>query len=105
MRTIEEIRAEIKAVQARGRAVNSLQNEGGEGYDHTDEARIEALTDELAAVKYATDWSRENTIAKRAEWNAVAKRIGKCRDAVARIEAETGYRMTELIAAVQHHNL
>jgi hypothetical protein len=102
MRTRDEITAEMAQVGAAGRRMNALQNEGGEGFDHTDMARINRLSDELEQSIRA-EWTRETTVARRAQWNAAVKAMTNptARD----IESATGISMTELKAAVKRHGI
>lgn len=107
MRTTTQIVDEIKALQAKDRAYNSLVNEGGEGYERED-SRIAALQDEfLAAAKAekAAQWTVEIFVARRAAWNAeVAKVAAANGGAVPNSEfksmvARLGYSHTDLAYA------
>lgn len=107
MRTRQEIKAEMKAVAERGRRMTALQNECGEGYDHTDVARIEQLSNELQAA-IAAEWTIEATQARRAAWNASIKAMAGRRitpQDVAAIEAANGFTLDELKAAIARHNI
>ncbi len=101
-RTIAEIKAEMDAITAAGRRVNNLQNEGGEGYDHSNQARIDELTDELIAAKRA-EWTPEVTAARKAEWNAACLRIGTKPSDIPRVEREVGFKRSDLAEAIRRN--
>jgi hypothetical protein len=90
-------------VKTSGERMNRLQNEGGEGYDYMDSARLSALVDELTEA----EWTRDTTIARRAEWNAAVKALGRAPmpTDIAPIQKRLGYRMDDLRAAVKRHQL
>jgi hypothetical protein len=102
MRTRKEIIAEIKAVANHGRAITKLQNEGGEGYDHTDNAKIEELLTELDSAIVA-EWDRETTIARRKMWNDARVMMGM--PTRQKLQETTGIDMDELKAAVKRHQI
>ena len=101
--TREEIKAEIARIQAQGRKTNALQNEGGEGYDHTDSKRIDELVDMLVAMEHA-EWTRDITITRRAAWNAELKRQGNAATEES-LRKKLGYGLDDLRAAVSRHGL
>jgi hypothetical protein len=101
MRTRQEIQAEIAKVRAAGASMNRLQNEGGQGYNHTNEARLSELAAELQAVKEA-EWTVEVTTARRAAWNAEV-RAGNSNPVA--LAAKIGYNLDDLRAAVKRHGL
>jgi len=101
MRTRQEIQAEIAKVRADGKAMNRLQNEGGEGYDHTNEARLSELAAELQAV-VDSEWTVEVTTARRAAWNAEVHAGNRNPVAIA---AKVGFNFDDLRAAVKRHGL
>jgi putative IMPACT (imprinted ancient) family translation regulator len=107
MRTSKEIKAEMDKVQAAGRRMNNLQNEGHYGYDHADSKKLDALFAEFRAAKFAEEWSKEQTIEKRVRWNATvvaAKKIGKASN-LHYLQTTSGIKMSELRDAVKFHNL
>lgn len=80
MKTITEIKNELAKIKKSGRQTNRLQNEGGEGFDHADNNKIEALLRELSAAKssaFAEEWTKGVTASRRAEWNAVVNAAKK----------------------------
>ena len=105
MRTIETIKAEIKAVTDKGRKLNALQNEGGDGYDHTDNARLTALTDELWDAEQAA-WTPEVTAARREDWYAEMRKHARITPAIlAATQRKLGYTLSDLRSAVKRNNL
>jgi len=102
MRTRDEIMAEMEQVGAAGRRMNRLQNEGGEGYDHTDMAQLNRLSDELEQAIRA-EWTIDATIERRARWNAAVQSM--VRPTARDIEATTGISLDELKAAVKRHSI
>ena len=109
MRTTTEIRNEMKKAADKGRDLNRLQNEGGEGYDHTDNAKLAKLTKELMAAEFAENWSLEQTQEKRIAWNNEVRAAivnGKVPvAALPKIIKKLGFRQDELKKAINHHNL
>ena len=102
MRSRDEVTAEMEQVEAAGLRMNRLQNEGGEGYDHTDMARIDRLYDELQQAIRA-EWTLDVTIARRAAWNAA---VSASTSPTARaLERATGIDLDELDAAVRRHSI
>ena len=102
MRSRDEITTEMEQVGEAGRRMNRFQNEGGEGYDHTDTARIDRLYDELQQSIRA-EWTPDVTLARRAAWNAA---VSASTSPTARaIERATGIDLDELNAAVKRHSI
>ena len=111
MRTRDEIMAELEQVGAAGRRMNRLQNEGGEGYDHTDMTQLNCcplrrelnrLSDELEQAIRA-EWTIDATIERRARWNAAVQSMA--RPTARAIERATGISLDELKAAVKRHSI
>ena len=102
MRTRDEVTAEMAQVEAAGRRMNRFQNEGGEGYDHTDTARIDRLYDELQQSIRA-EWTLDVTLVRRAAWNAAVK--AATNPTARAIERATGIDLDELNAAVKRHSI
>jgi hypothetical protein len=109
MRATTEIRNEMKKVAAKGRDLNRLQNEGGEGYDHTDNVMLAKLTNELMAADFAENWSIEQTQEKRIAWNNEVRAAivgGKVPvAALSKIMKKLGFNLAELKKAINYHNL
>lgn len=112
-RTRDEIAAEIKAVSANGKELNRLHNEGTEGYDHTDDVRIDELCAEWDAAIIA-EWDLETTTARRKIWNDTARTLiaGRTRMTPAEgnklemdLADQTGIKQSELKAAIARHSL
>ncbi len=102
MRTQSTIKAEINRVLASGRRINKLQNEGGEGYDHTDNAKLDALAKELTDSIMFYDWTKEVTVSRRMAWNSEAKKAGAT---IIKIQYSLGFKASDLVAAVKYHKL
>ena len=104
MRNSKTIANEIKTIIAAGRRMNRLQNEGGEGYDHT--ADTSALQAEHAAAQdseFATEWTAEVTTERRAAWNANMQqyRTKKMTPKIlTSLERDAGYTMNDLKKAI-----
>ena len=109
MRTTTEIKNELKKVADKGRAMNRLQNEGGEGYDHTDNTKLAELTNELMTAEFAENWSLKQTQEKLVAWNNEVRAAivnGKIPvAALPKIIKKLGYQQHELKKAINHHNL
>ena len=107
MRTSTEIKNEIAQVAKRGEDLNRIQNEGGEGFDNLDFARIEELQSELDDANFAENWSAEQTAEKRALWNAEvrsAQAAGRFNHLTeGKIESKLGFRIESLKEAVAFH--
>lgn len=117
-RTIEQIKADIAAVDAaldaalksakRQSKVDRAMNEGGEGYAHGDvmsgaafDAWSKAVTP-LKAELFAAEWTPEVTASRRAAWNAAMVAAGKqitTRQLLA-IQTKLGFTMADLKKAV-----
>ena len=109
MRTVKQIEKEIADIRERGRKLNALQNEGGDGYDHTDHTQKGKLMAELKAARFAENWSREQTIEKRQAWNEEMRDLAKdgkiTITEIAKTAKKLGYTMDDLKTAIAHHNL
>ncbi len=74
MRNSKEIAAEIRKINAAGRATARFQNEYGGGYDHTaDTSELEKEYADAKACEFTTEWSAETTAIRRAAWNKMIK--------------------------------
>lgn len=101
MTTRDEIMTEIRKAADRGRRLNALQNEGGEGFDHTDNAKIDALHAELDAL-IISEWDLETTVARRKSWNdAITSGCTSLDD----LQSATGISKNELVEAIQRHGI
>ena len=109
MRTAKEIKAEIEKTVAAGRHMNNLQNEGGEGYNHINQAKLDELYVEFKAADFAENWSLDQTISKRAAWSVEIKASivgGKVpATALPKTEKKLGFRLDDLKKAIATHNL
>jgi hypothetical protein len=85
--------AAYQSAVAQAKRIDSLQNEGGYGYQTAD--NIVAPSDMVYYM--ANGWSRDETATKRAAWNDAAKGMGA---QATKIEAKTGIKLGELKAAV-----
>lgn len=97
-RSSKEIAQEIKAINATGRKMNYLQNEGGEGYNHTaDTTELEAEFHAAKDQEFASEWTEEVTASRRVEWNA-----SKVTGIKAMLETERvlGYQFSDLKKAI-----
>lgn len=79
------------------------------GIDHSTKiaalrADLQAMDNAIAARTRAT-WSREQTIARRAEWNTWVKTNRPATLMVRKQEQAQGYTVDELKAAIKAHNL
>ena len=102
-------RSEAGKLEALYRGLNSL--------DARDDAGRAKVLAEIQAIenareeRFATEWTREVTIARRAEWNALVKSgkfgRGKKVDYAAKRAAEKaqGWTMDSLVKAIKLHNL
>ena len=79
MRSIEQIQADIKTLDAaraaersHNRRINNIQNEGGEGFDCDEAAsqRYSAASWELQKELFAATWTPEVYESRKAAWNA-----------------------------------
>ena len=103
MRDSETILNEIKAIKSYGAKINYLQNEGGEGFDHTEDTYN--LEKELSAAKkteWVAEWSVDVTASRRTEWNALKVRGIK---AMISAERDLGFSFSDLKKAIAHHNM
>ena len=104
MRSSKEIANEIKKINADGRKMGYLQNEGGEGYVHL--ADTTALENEFHAAKdleFANEWTAETTATRRTAWNTKMGAI-KGRKLVyadiTNLEREFGFSFNDMKKAV-----
>ena len=100
LRSSAEILAEIKALQAKDRAYNRLQNEGGEGYER------DSVSDEL--VKECIDaqerefnalWTKEYWETARTVWNNELRTnppVALYGHALLKLEKATGYTLADM---------
>jgi len=101
MRTETEIKTEIERICS----IANIQNEGEEGF--LDEEKLTKLQGELSEMKFAKNWSKEQTAEKRAAWNSEVKSMQKAgtynHTSQAKIEEKLGFKMYELKKAVMFH--
>lgn len=119
-RTLAQIQADLDAIQATVRRYDAGYNEGGEGFNPHAEAlrRLEREYDAVAeaeaearvtAIRLAEvqEWTRNLTIARRAEWNAWVKAQGPqlhTAQVAAQIQRQ-GWSLEALKAAIKRHRL
>lgn len=119
-RTAEAILIDLNTVKAQWRGYNAGLNEGGEGYNphsaplRTLQAEYDAAHEAEVHAAYQArldaedaEWTKDVTIARRAEWNAWVKSQGKtiapahmathCQD--------VGYDMLTLKRQITRHGL
>ena len=102
MRTTKEITSDIRAINTRANALNDLQNEGGEGYQHEpDTSALEAEWDIANAAERKEEWTKEVTIARRAEFNI----SGATKLTLTKIESKLGYTLHNLKKAIASHGI
>lgn len=119
-RTLEQITTDLNALKATARRYDAGLNDGGEGfnphhdairqlereYDQAAEAQYDAR---LAAIRQAevAEWTREVTLARRAEWNAWVKAQGTTihtAQVAAQIQRQ-GWSVEALKASIKRHGL
>lgn len=84
--------------------MNQLQNEGGEGCDHTaDTSALEAEYNTAKDAEFASEWTAEVTAERRAAWNTAAKLFKSYKEQRA-TEAAMGFIFEDLKKAVTMHN-
>lgn len=107
MRSSKEIANEIKKINAEGRKMNNIHNDGGEGYDHT--ADTAALENEYHAAKdleFANEWTTGVTATRRTAWNT---RMGATKGRklvysdITNLEREFGFKFDDLKKAIAMH--
>ncbi len=92
------------------RKMDNFQNEGGEGYSHAEALASKNAAATLAAVAaemkdaFASEWTREVTIARRAAWNAEAVKC-KTTAQVGALQRKLGFGLTDLKKAIAIHSL
>lgn len=112
---IAELDAQIKLVGDALATYKRTVNEGGEGYNpHEDKLmalvreRRDLIEADVAAAQAAI-WTREITIARRAEWNAFIRSVATPKGVPAAQvdarEASQGWTRGDLKAAVVRHGL
>jgi len=106
MRTVTEIKAEIKKIEAEDMAYNRLVNEGRGGYER--DSVPSSLRQELyAAIEaaFAAEWTPAVTEARKALWNASVKELsskqgGKVTHGqMAILAKKLGYGVDEIVKA------
>ena len=110
MRTLKEVKKDIASVEAKGKRINDIQNEGYEGYDNTDYDALDKLFEEKRAIQFKAEWSLEQTVQKREAWNAEVRKIADrgWKINCARLEQlrdKLGFSGDELKDAMGVHNL
>ena len=78
MRSSKVIKAEIDAIRSGDKRYNSLQNEGGEGYERN--SVPQSLYDELmeaSEFEFKAIWTPEYWEAVRKEWNETGKKLAE----------------------------
>ncbi len=116
MTTSQAVQAEwdskIDAIQHL-RAVDRVQNEGGEGFSSY-EAAAEDLADEylpritaLRNAEFAATWTRDVTVQRRATWNAEIGKLGTKIEPgkVSAVIARLGYSHVEIAKAKALHGM
>jgi len=102
----DTIKSDIRNTIRRGASINALQNEGGDGYDHTNNAE---LSESYAQLKSATadEWTIETTTQRRAAWNDAVRTVAANGERVTpkTISDKTGICYRDLLAAVKRLNL
>ena len=110
MKSAAAILVEIKALQARDRAYNRLQNEGGEGYER--ETNTDALYEQYKSAEdaeFRAKWTKEYAATAKVAWNkAVAecsknKAIKSQGQLIAAVEKMSGYKMDDMKRAKEIH--
>jgi hypothetical protein len=119
-RTIDEIRRERDAMQRRYDRYQGDMNEGGDGYNphagalRTLKAEYDAAMDAHSDAGYQAqlaaedaEWTREVTIARRADWNAWVRSMGATLHPAQMVAhcQEVGYDMLLLKRQIQRHGL
>lgn len=114
-KTVEQIKAELAALgnqKARLKAMDKLQNEGGEGYSAYDDKGEEIARKEYALEQelFAIEWTPEVTTARRATWNdEMRKLIAAKKQTTTKILNEIsdriGFTIADLKKAIAINNL
>lgn len=105
-RTVQQIEAEISAIQASDRAYNRVVNEGGEGFArNTMRAELWAELADAKKAAFAAEWTFAVWTERRAAWNAeVAKFGARVSDAqIAALIKRMGYSHHDLRNAKALH--
>jgi hypothetical protein len=101
-------RSEAGKLEALYRTLNALDARDDAGRANV-LAEIQAI-ENAREERFATEWTREITIARRAEWNALVKsgKFGRGKvdmAAVRAAEKAQGWTMDSLVKAIKLHNL
>lgn len=114
-KTIEQIKAELAVLtneKAHLKAMDKLQNEGGEGYSAYDDKGEEIARKEYALEQelFAIEWTVEVTTERRAVWNGeMQKLVAAKKQATTKILNEVsgriGFTMADLKKAISINNL
>lgn len=114
-KTIEQINAELAVLanqRAHLKAMDKLQNEGGEGYSAYEDQAMEIARKEYALEQelFAIEWTAEVTTARRAVWNGeMQKLVAAKKQATTKILNEVsiriGFTMVDLKKAISINNL
>lgn len=109
-KTVEQVKAALATLaqeKARLKAMDRIQNEGGEGYSAYEvkgeevALKEQALYDELFAI----EWTAEVTETRRAAWNGEMQKLIAAKKQVnaqvlAEITARVGFTMADLKKAI-----
>ena len=101
-KTGSETMTTAQTILERGRKMNNLQNEGADGYDHTDRTALMVAL-KAQRIKRDAEWTLETTVARRAEWNDASRSISNATPKM--IADKVGYKMADLVAAVTRHGV
>lgn len=111
-KTVEQIKAELAVLaneKAHLKAMDKLQNEGGEGYSAYDDKGEEIARKEYALEQelFAIEWTVEVTTARRAVWNSEMQNAKKqaTTKVLNEVSSRIGFTMVDLKKAISINNL
>lgn len=107
---IDRLVRKINATDAESIRINTAERDA---YDamraelatlRAEQAASKAGRDAEEAAAFAAEWTLETTVARRAEWNAALKSMGKAATGAA-LQAKCGFSLITLKRAIAAHNL
>lgn len=114
-KTIEQIKAELAVLanqRAHLKAMDKLQNEGGEGYSAYDDQAMSIARKEYALEQelFAIEWTAEVTTARRAVWNGEMQKLAAEKKQVTTkiledVSSRIGFKLSDLKKAISINNL